>query len=103
MSQAVDSINNIVFLDGTISDDYGINALIFNYIISSGEDKSIKTIKVPISNDINQNFFYEFQLNNLNLNDGDEINYFLEVFDNDKINGSKKTKSTDFIYKKFFI
>ena len=100
VSQAVDSINNIVFLDGTISDDYGINALIFNYIISSGEDKSIKTIKVPISNDINQNFFYEFQLSNLNLNDGDEINYFLEVFDNDKINGSKKTKSTDFIYKK---
>ncbi len=100
VSQAFDSINNIVFLDGTISDDYGINALIFNYIISSGEDKSIKTIKVPISNDINQNFFYEFQLNNLNLNDGDEINYFLEVFDNDKINGSKKTKSADFIYKK---
>jgi hypothetical protein len=36
----------------------------------------------------------------LDLNEGDKVNYYFEVWDNDLINGNKKTKSQDFIFKK---
>ena len=36
----------------------------------------------------------------MDLNEGDKVNYYFEVWDNDLINGNKKTKSQDFVFKK---
>ena len=47
-----------------------------------------------------KNSFFEFGLDTLGLNDGEQVSYYFEVGDNDGINGSKKTKSADFIFKK---
>ena len=45
------------------------------------------------------NNFYQFNFNDLLLEPGDEINYYFSVWDNDGINGPKKTISQSFIYK----
>ena len=52
-----------------------------------------------ISNNTNQFLYHDFNIKNLLLNEGDEVKYFFEIWDNDEIKGSKKTKSQIFIFK----
>ena len=44
-------------------------------------------------------FFYEFDFNTLNLRQGEEVSYYFTVWDNDEVNGSKRTNSKSFFYK----
>ena len=41
----------------------------------------------------NENYYHFLDIRNLNLSPSDEINYYFEVWDNDKINGFKSRKS----------
>jgi hypothetical protein len=41
-----------------------------------------------------QNFFYDWMLDSLQLNAGDRLNYYLEVWDNDGVHGRKSMKSS---------
>ena len=100
VNQILDSVYNLVFLDGIISDDYGINSLKFKYEIFSNGKKTINEIKLTNNRENDQKFFFEFGLDTLGLNDGEQVSYYFEVGDNDGVNGSKKTKSADFIFKK---
>ena len=101
ISQLKDSINNISFLNGKISDDYGISKLIFHYETYNDDDeKIIETEEViKIANGIEQFIYHKFNIEQLGLNEGEEVKYYFEVWDNDEIKGPKKTKSQDFIFK----
>ena len=95
-----DSTNNkLLFLAGDASDDYGIEKINFNYSLFRG-DKLI-TEKTQI---IKQNegspvaFRHSFDLSTINVEPGDNIQYYFEVFDNDGVNGSKSAKSTSWTY-----
>ena len=91
-----DSINNYCNLSAEISDDYGLSKLNFYYKIYN-EDTLMKfKEQLKISSNKDQIFYYEFNINNLNLKEGEEVKYYFEVWDNDKINGHKKTKSLEF-------
>ncbi|OQX74193.1 MAG: hypothetical protein B6D64_13150, partial [Bacteroidetes bacterium 4484_276] len=46
-----------------------------------------------------QQFFHFFDLASLNLQAGDEVEYFFEVWDNDAINGSKSSRSQKMVFK----
>lgn len=87
------------FYTGEITDDYGFKKLTFNYKI--GEDsKAFKSQIIPIKNTIkNQVFFYSYNFADLNLQKGQNIKYYFEVFDNDNVNGFKSTKSTVYNFK----
>lgn len=85
-----------ILVGGTVYDDYGLNSLKLFYRntsqTSSNEKYISKNIKIS-SGKPNQNFVYQFDLSELNLLPGDQIDYFLRVWDNDAVNGSKSTKS----------
>ena len=81
---------------GQISDDYGLKKLqIVYYDTDHPEDKN--TFKLKINKQNIQTFFYQFP-EGLDLKEGINYELFFEVFDNDAVNGSKKTKSKIFNY-----
>lgn len=97
----VTAVNDSAFLDrfyfkGTIKDDYGFQKLNFVYLIKE-DDKEIRREIVPIpiqTSAIIQDFYHYFDAQTLNMEAGQSIEYYFEVFDNDAVNGSKSTKST---------
>ncbi len=88
-----------IFLGGTISDDYGLTELALNYqIIKDGNPRN-KTTTIAINrNSPQQNFFYQWHIDSLGLQPGNKLNYFLQVWDNDGVNGRKSTQSRAFVF-----
>ncbi len=91
-----------IIFGGNISDDHGIVDLKVNYRIFN-ENNSIKKqfnqfeIKIDKAK-VNQSFYFHWNLNEFELQKGDRIEYFLQVRDNDAINGKKATKTSLFSF-----
>lgn len=102
-----DSLNSKrIYFGGEIADDYGFKKLVFTYAFIGKKDSVGKEInhaftkEVPIAPKANRDVFYhEWNLNELTLSPGDQLEYFFEIFDNDGVNGSKSTKSERLFYK----
>ena len=91
-----------LYFKGVIKDDYGFNRLTFNYKIINEDQNEPNNIitKLPFSNGVNpQQFFHFFDLADINLTAGSKIEYYFEVWDNDKVNGSKSSRSQTMTYK----
>ncbi|OFX51418.1 MAG: hypothetical protein A2046_04450 [Bacteroidetes bacterium GWA2_30_7] len=94
-----DSINkNLFYFKGLINDDYGFENLNFIYTIP-GQNKSLKQFITINKTLTSQEFYYTFDFSNINSAEANNIEYYFEVSDNDKISGSKSTKSQLFEYK----
>jgi len=98
--QARDSIlfKNI-YLGGEISDDHGLTALSLNWqVLRKGKDeKRFESARITINAAMTtQEFVIPWQLDSLNLGPDDKLRYFLEVRDNDGVNGSKSTRTAIF-------
>ena len=94
-----DSSNENYFFKGAIEDDYGLSALYFNYKIITPDTSIYKSERIKIEGYNQEIFYYNFNTNSVSLNAGSEMIFFFNVFDNDEINGPKKTKSDLFKYK----
>ena len=80
---------------GRISDDYGLSRLTFNYHKIVGAEKGLflsKDLKINAAL-LAQDFNHYSDLKALDLQPGEAIEYFFEVWDNDGANGRKSTKS----------
>jgi len=89
-----------IFLGGVISDDYANTKLELIYTVS-GDGKNGKEQKKPIGifpNRPQQNFVFQWNLDSLGLKPNQQINYFLQVWDNDGINGPKAARSPSYIF-----
>ncbi len=88
------------YFKGTIKDDYGFDLLTFNWSIKINEDAITYGDSLPLMNQANpQQFFYFFDLTDLNLKAGNTVEYYFEVWDNDRIKGSKSSRSQIMTYK----
>ncbi len=94
----LDSLSrNTMFFAGQISDDYGIRTLeIVYYDERNPEVLQRKQIKILQSE--TQPFYFEFP-GVLKVKEGVNYGMYFQVFDNDEVNGSKKTKSKTFTYR----
>ncbi len=89
-----------ILLGGNIADDYGVTALTLNYQ-KVNKDVAGKNfvIQLPVhKNQLQQSFFYQWVLDSLQLQPGERINYYLEVWDNDGVNGRKSTRSSSYVF-----
>ncbi|WP_018341837.1 DUF4175 family protein [Cytophaga aurantiaca] len=87
---------------GSLSDDYGLNRLLIHYSVKGSDKAIIKKGTKPIFIDAgktNQTFYSTWRIDSIKIEPGQELEYYLEVFDNDGINGSKGTKSPLFSWK----
>jgi hypothetical protein len=89
-----------VMLGGSIADDYGVTVLTLNYQVQKGKNASVyKSIPVKINpGQTNESFYYEWKLDSLGLGAGDQLSYYLQVWDNDGINGHKSTRSANYTF-----
>lgn len=84
-----------LYFSGTIADDYGFSSLRFKYIIKEN-GKNIGAVSKPIEikkNQLENTFFYLWNLKDITVKPGQVLEYFFEVADNDGVNGAKVTRS----------
>lgn len=100
-----DSANlSLAFFAGDASDDYGISNLTFNYQIKKAKAGQLpmNTTKIGApgaAKGKQTQYDYSFDISNLNLEPGDEVQYYFEVFDNDGVNGAKSARTGLMTYK----
>lgn len=95
----IDSINyQFIYNTGQIKDDYGFEKLVFSY-----QKRNIRNPEQILNNEArlisidrsvnNQSFFFSYDFSGIQIEPGDKIEYWFEVWDNDKINGSKVSRT----------
>ncbi len=100
VSEKKDSINTKnIYFSGSIKDDYGFSRLVLKYTLSSEDSLGKAFIKngeqvIGINKQqIAQPYFYFLDVSLFNLQSGDKLDYYFEVWDNDGINGAKSAKT----------
>ncbi len=91
----------MVVLSGMVGDDYGVSKLALHFRLSdkNGKETLARAVNIPVShNQIQQTFFFPWTLDSLKLNPGEQLEYYLEVWDNDGVNGRKSTKSSNYTF-----
>lgn len=94
---------------GSVKDDYGFTKLTFNYRFIVNNDSAVtenykkittNSKALPVNTAGTQDvFLYNWDLNQLGVNAGDQIEYYFEISDNDGVTGSKSTRSQKMIFK----
>jgi Domain of unknown function (DUF4175) len=92
-------VDNRVNLFAKINDDYGFSKMTLNYRLSLSKYKEaepdFKSVNIPIDkNSKEQDISYIWNLADMQLTENDVVTYYLEVFDNDNINGPKSSKTS---------
>ncbi|WP_026462390.1 DUF4175 family protein [Adhaeribacter aquaticus] len=84
-------------LGGNINDDYGLTRLNLHYRIANdkaGRSGDYKTIPLRFDpQQLSQTYYYQWDLDNLKLAPGDRLEYFVQVWDNDGVHGSKSART----------
>lgn len=92
-----------ILLAGNAGDDYAISKLFFHYEILGKNNNKIRENKKSLS--INTGalvtFQHYFDLATLDLTPGQQVNFYIEAWDNDGVNGSKATRSELMTYRMF--
>ena len=90
-----------VLLGGLVSDDYGVTQLNLNYRIRNEDQEEIanRSVRIPVTrNQLQQSFFHNWPVDSLKLKPGDQLEYNLQVWDNDGVNGRKSTRSATYTF-----
>jgi len=93
-----DSVSSkALYFTGDVKDDHGFSSLIFHYNTGKPgkEGKALsRAIKIDLKN-TQASFFYYWDLKELNIKPGDQVNYYFEVADNDAVSGPKRVRSAE--------
>jgi hypothetical protein len=94
------TLYNYFVLGGNIADDYGFSNLKVFYNLRRKDDKTdpkklvYRGFDVPFNKSTtSQTFYFQWYTDSLRLAPGDRIEYFVQVWDNDGVNGPKAAKS----------
>lgn len=89
-----------VLLTGNASDDYGLSRLYFHYSILDKNKALVaeKNIPIKLSAGNVAPFQHYFDFGVLNLLPGQQVNYYVEAWDNDAVHGSKSGRSNVYTY-----
>ena len=101
--EQVDSLNTkALYFRGTISDDYGFQKLRFiaRFVNKEKKEKGESYEEIAFHKTSRESQFYHvWDLSKLNIEPGDKLEYYFEVWDNDGINGSKSSQSLKKLFK----
>ncbi len=96
------TLYSYMILGGNISDDYGLTALALKYRKtgnSNSNETKFTSINIPVNrNQSNQSYYYQMQFDSINIKEGERIEYFLQVWDNDAVNGRKSSKTSSYVF-----
>ena len=84
-----------IVVAGRISDDYGIR----NVSLIAEKERGKMAVPVPFQNSGNEgSYYFKWNLDSLDLTDGERVELYLQVRDNDAINGYKLVKTPSFFF-----
>ncbi len=93
---------DLLILGGNISDDYGLSDLkLFYKVVHENRNQPVDYQNVDINIDpskSSQSFYYQWRLEPFHLSNGEKIEYYLQVRDNDGIHGKKATKTGTYTF-----
>ncbi|EMR03105.1 DUF4175 family protein [Cesiribacter andamanensis] len=87
---------NYLILAGNVSDDYGLTRLQVHYRLTgkNGQEGAFKRTVLPLQRgNTSQTYYYRWQLDSLGIGVGDKLEYFVQVWDNDGVNGAKASRT----------
>ena len=92
-----------IYMVGQINDDYGFNKLMFHYKFVNSKNEQKKgtgeSVVIPLDRKRKKQGFYHFwDLNKLDIQPEDKLEYYFEIWDNDGVYGSKSTKTTPQVF-----
>jgi hypothetical protein len=92
------TLYNFLVLSGNLTDDYGLSRLsVFYKVLRNGKNEpalAYKSVNLPINRSQSiQSFSFPWSLDSLQLNPADKMEYYVQVWDNDGVNGPKATRS----------
>ena len=96
-----DSVSgNQIVLNGSAGDDYGIVKVLFKYEVTDNKNAAInsKAVSLNASKGVLTSFQHYFDVQTLNLQPGQKVSYYIEVWDNDGVAGSKASRSEVMVY-----
>lgn len=85
-------------LAGNISDDYGFRKLTFHYRYESESEYTAMPLEINPSL-TSQSYYQIFELDSALVKAGSELSYYMQVSDNDGVNGSKASKTGTYSFK----
>lgn len=106
VSEKKDSLNSKnIYFSGQVKDDHGFSRLTFHYTKYStdstgrqSETKGSQPIAIS-KTQVSQPYFYFLDVTPYNLQSGDRLDYYFEVFDNDGVNGAKPSRTAMMAFK----
>jgi hypothetical protein len=92
------------YFTGQVGDDYGFSRLTFHYRFVIGGDsihgRELRTYELPVNRQLSSDrFVYFWDMSNLSISPGDQIEYYFVISDNDGIHGPKSTRSMTRVFK----
>jgi hypothetical protein len=100
IEQEQDSMSTkVIYLYGSVKDDYGFSKLQFRYRYLSSPDSSKTAVglqSIPVRVDkarLNQPFYFVWDLKELGIEPEDQLEYYFEVWDNDGVRGPKSSRT----------
>ena len=95
--EAEDSISRgLRYFSGNCSDDYGFTKLVFAY--KKPTENEVTKIELNRPTGKSDVFYHTWNLEDISLSPGQSIEYWFEVWDNDRINGAKSSKTSTKIF-----
>lgn len=89
-----------VALRGDLQDDYGITRLaLYTRNRTLNASGSFSNQPIEVTRQPNQRFYYQWDLDSLASLPGTELEFYVQVWDNDGFNGRKATKSPTYVWK----
>lgn len=86
------TLYSYIILNGNVSDDYGLKRLSLFYKTKDATNYKSIPITIPISKQ--QSYYHKWTIDSLLTQESNQLSYYLEVWDNDAVNGSKSTRTT---------
>ncbi|GHA64691.1 DUF4175 family protein [Pontibacter akesuensis] len=92
------ALYTFMVLGGDVSDDYGLTRLALFYRINNAKSPQAKykAQALPLNQQLSQTYYYQWNAAALGMQPGDKLEYFVQVWDNDGINGPKSARTRTF-------
>ena len=84
------------YFSGNCSDDYGFTRLVFAHRAPGSKEASKVELNRPSGK--SDLFYHTWDLGEIDLSPGESIEYWFEVWDNDRVNGAKSSKTSTKIF-----
>ena len=91
-----------IILGGNIADDYGLTRLRLRYRVTEAGETPVDqyhAIELGLNRDqISQSYYHRWTVDSFGLKEGDKLEYYLQVYDNDGVRGPKASRTPQYAF-----